>query len=61
MKKLSEAVAFTLDDEKPPVVFRSLAEFSLVILVGLTGVGKSTVVDLVNEHVDFTLLPGHCG
>ena len=34
-----------------------LNQTALVILVGLTGVGKTTVTDALQEHVSFTLLP----
>ncbi|MCB0164297.1 MAG: AAA family ATPase [Anaerolineae bacterium] len=37
--------------------FIRLRDLPLVILVGLTGVGKSTVTDHLREQVHFTLLP----
>ncbi len=58
MKFLTEALAFTLPEETPPPGFQPLTAWPLVILVGLTGVGKSTVLNLLPEHgLAFTLLP----
>lgn len=58
MKYLTVAVAFTLDADTIPVGFQPLVELPLVIMVGLTGVGKSTVLNLLPENgVKFTLLP----
>ncbi len=58
MKFLTEAVAFALEGDTIPVGFRYLVELPLVIMVGLTGVGKSTVLELLPENgLNFTLLP----
>lgn len=57
MKQLSEAIAFTGQQEEIPPAFRPLADFPLIILVGLTGVGKSTIISLLQTRLDFTLLP----
>jgi hypothetical protein len=58
MKFLAEAVAFAFEADKIPAGFQSLIEFPLVIMVGLTGVGKSTVLELLpNNGLSFTLLP----
>lgn len=58
MKFLDEIVGFPLADEVPPDNFRPLTELPFVILIGLTGVGKSTVLDLLRQKgVEFTLLP----
>lgn len=57
MKKLNDAVAYVAEDETLSPSFRSLVDFQLIILVGLTGVGKSTVVESLRQSLDFTLLP----
>ena len=57
MKLLNNSLAFTFKDESLPPGFEPLARFPLVIVVGLTGVGKSTVIDLLNEQLNFDLLP----
>jgi dephospho-CoA kinase len=57
VKLLAKAIAFIAQDEELPASFRRLTDFSLVILVGLTGVGKSTIISLLKERLDFTLLP----
>lgn len=58
MKFLAEAIAFTFEADKTPSGFQPLTELPLVILVGLTGVGKSTVLELLPRNsLNFTLLP----
>jgi putative ribosome biogenesis GTPase RsgA len=57
MKQLSPAIAFIPSQEEAPPQFRPLTDFVLVILVGLTGVGKSTIIAALQERLDFTLLP----
>jgi predicted ATPase len=58
MKLLDEIVGFPLADEIPPDNFRPLTELPFVILIGLTGVGKSTVLQLLRQAgPEFTLLP----
>ena len=57
MKDFNAAVAFIPCQEEVPPRYRSLTEFLLVILVGLTGVGKSTVIASLREKLNFTLLP----
>lgn len=42
--------------QRPPDWY-DLADFPLVILVGVTGVGKSATVDAMTESLHFTLLP----
>ncbi len=44
--------------KKAPSNFRSLTKLALVIMVGLTGVGKSTILKLLQKNgLIFTLLP----
>jgi hypothetical protein len=58
MKLLAHAVAFSSEAGTAPPGFRPLAALPLVILVGLTGVGKSTILELLSQNgVAFTLLP----
>ena len=57
MKRLTDTLAFILENEHCPPAFQPLGEFELIILVGLTGVGKSTIVEHLQQAVDFTLLP----
>lgn len=58
MKFLAEAVAFAFEADKIPAGFQLLTEMPVIILVGLTGVGKSTVLELLPENgLPFTLLP----
>lgn len=58
MKYLTEALAFALEDDNIPAGFQPLIEWPLVIMVGLTGVGKSTILNLLPENgLKFTLLP----
>jgi hypothetical protein len=57
VKLLDNAVAFISEHEEMPPSFRRLADFPLIILVGLTGVGKSTIISLLKETLNFTLLP----
>lgn len=58
MKLLNNATAFIPAGETPPSNFHALTDLTLVILIGLTGVGKSTSLNLLAQTgVDFTLLP----
>lgn len=58
MKFLADAVAFTFESDDIPAGFQPLSAWPLVIMVGLTGVGKSTVLELLlKTGPDFTLLP----
>jgi hypothetical protein len=58
MKFLAKPVAFTLESDNLPSGFQSLTELPLLIMVGLTGVGKSTVLELLPQvGLNFTLLP----
>jgi hypothetical protein len=58
MKLLADGIAFTFDKEEAPANFQPLTKFPLLILVGLTGVGKSTVLKLLQESdLNLTLLP----
>jgi len=55
MNFLTDALVFNPQKEQLPPGFTPLTELPLVILVGLTGVGKSTVLELL--QLPFTLLP----
>jgi hypothetical protein len=58
MKFLADAVAFTFESDAVPAGFQRLTEFPFVILVGLTGVGKSTIMELLPQYgLNFTTLP----
>jgi hypothetical protein len=58
MKFLNKEVAFSLEADNLSADFHPLIELPLVIMVGLTGVGKSTVLELLPEQgLKFTLLP----
>ena len=57
MRYLTDGIAFALEEESLPPSYRPLADFALTILVGLTGVGKTTIVELMLAGLDFTLLP----
>jgi hypothetical protein len=57
MKYLSDSLAFSLDRAEIPEGFLSLTRLPVIITVGLTGVGKSTVIELLGKEVAFTLLP----
>lgn len=57
MKQFGPAIAFIPPQEEAPSQFRPLADFPFVILAGLTGVGKSTVIASLQQKLDFTLLP----
>ncbi len=58
MKYLSEAVAFPIDGEDYPSEFQALTDLPIVVIVGLTGVGKSTTLDIVKRNgILFSLLP----
>lgn len=51
-------IAFIREGEHMPSSFIPLAGLPLVILVGLTGVGKTTILNLLpGQGVDFTVLP----
>ena len=57
MKYLNETLAFSLDPTEIPEGFLPLTHLPVIIMVGLTGVGKSTVIDLLGKEMAFTLLP----
>lgn len=57
MKFLNDTLAFSFDSIEIPESFLPLTQLPLLILVGLTGVGKSTVIDLLAKTLPFTLLP----
>jgi hypothetical protein len=57
MKYLNDTLAFSLDPAEIPEGFLPLTHLPVIIMVGLTGVGKSTVIDLLGKEVAFTLLP----
>jgi hypothetical protein len=57
MKYLNDTLAFSLDPAEIPEGFLPLTHLPVIIIVGLTGVGKSTVIDLLGKGVAFTLLP----
>ena len=57
MKLLSDGVAFVPEPQDLPPSFYPLSSFPVIILVGLTGVGKTTVVTLLQNSLDFILLP----
>ncbi|GAB4441215.1 MAG: ATPase [Anaerolineae bacterium] len=57
MKYLTDRLALPADSEPIPAPFQPITALPLVILVGLTGVGKSTVVDALQRRLDFRLLP----
>ncbi len=57
MKILTDIIAVISKEEKLSPPFAPLTRFPLVIVVGLTGVGKSTVIEALQNDVDFTLLP----
>ncbi len=56
MKFLSDIIAFA-SAEKIEVPFEPLSQYPLVVMVGLTGVGKTTVIQQLEKVVDFILLP----
>lgn len=58
MRFLADAVAFAAEADPIPAGFQALTGLPLVIMVGLTGVGKSTVLEMLPKNgVNFTLLP----
>jgi hypothetical protein len=58
MKLSDAAITFTIETDVIPAGFRPLTDLPLVIVVGLTGVGKSTVLELLPANgLNFTLLP----
>jgi AAA domain len=57
MKYLNDTLAFSLDPTEIPEGFLPLTHLPVIIIVGLTGVGKSTVIELLGQEVAFTLLP----
>lgn len=57
MKFLTDSLAYTPAADSAPAGFWPLSALPLVIIVGLTGVGKSTVVELLPPELDFILLP----
>lgn len=53
-----DRIVFIREGEEIPSPFTPLAELPLVILVGLTGVGKTTILNLLpGQGVDLILLP----
>ena len=57
MKLLSDRVAFIPDTQESLPSFYPLSSLPVIILVGLTGVGKTTVITLLQDSLDFILLP----
>jgi hypothetical protein len=58
MNSLDKAVTYAQVGEAPPAGFQPLAELPFTIIIGLTGVGKSTTLALLAEKGPaFTLLP----
>jgi len=57
MKLLSDSLAFVTPSEPLAHPFQPVVELPLVIMVGLTGVGKSTVLELLQKRLNFWLLP----
>jgi len=57
MKYLTQSLALPDKNDPESVKFQSLSELPLVIIVGLTGVGKSTLVNRLASHLDLSLLP----
>ena len=58
MKLLTDYIAYTTKvDERVRPPFQPLTNFELVIMVGLTAVGKSTVIERLLTEANFTLLP----
>jgi hypothetical protein len=57
MKYLAQSLALPNKNDSVPSKFQSLFELPLVIIVGLTGVGKSTLVSRLADRLDFQLLP----
>lgn len=57
MNFLTDSLLFAPNRDDLPAGFAPLAKLPLVIVVGLTGVGKSTVIDLLPPDVPFMLLP----
>ena len=58
MIRLTDAVAYVSEVEHAPPHFQALTERPLVVMVGLTGVGKSTILKaLAQRGVDYTPLP----
>jgi hypothetical protein len=57
MKQFSPNLIFISSQEEMPAQFRPLTDSPVVILVGLTGVGKSTIVASLQEKIGVTLLP----
>ena len=58
MQFLDDAIGVALEGETAPPNFLPVTDLPLVIVIGLTGVGKSTTIQLLTEQgLDFTLLP----
>jgi hypothetical protein len=58
MKSINAAIAFTVERGELPADVQPLTGLPVVIVVGLTGVGKSTVLALLSSNgLAFTLLP----
>ena len=57
MRYLTNGIAFALEEETLPSSYQSLTDSTMIIFVGLTGVGKTTIIELLLAGLDFTLLP----
>ena len=57
MIHLTDYLILTFNVNELTLPLQPLRELPLIIVVGLTGVGKSTVTDLLQVHINFTLLP----
>jgi hypothetical protein len=55
--ELNDWLVYRLAHEQTSPDFHPLTDFPLVILVGLTGVGKSTLIERLRQQVEFTMLP----
>ena len=60
MKKISQHIAITSQKEQSPAPFKPLSGLNLLIMVGLTGVGKTTAINQLQPHLNFSLLPNRC-
>ena len=57
MKLFTDSIAFISEIERGSPPFQPIADSTFIILVGLTGVGKSTAIDLLQTGFNFILLP----
>ncbi|MDX1521164.1 MAG: ATPase, partial [Anaerolineae bacterium] len=58
MKLPNDAIVFSTSEAVPSPAYQPIASLPLVIVIGLTGVGKSTILDhLAGQGLDFSLLP----